>query len=61
LRRIREASLEEIAAVKGLNAELAATIRRHLDELAALLDSEDENGAGRAIEEELRGGESPAP
>jgi excinuclease ABC subunit C len=41
LRRIREASPAEIAAVKGLNAEVAATIRRHLDEMAALLDGEE--------------------
>ncbi|MGH7985358.1 MAG: excinuclease ABC subunit UvrC, partial [Candidatus Binataceae bacterium] len=38
LRRIREASVEEIAKVKGVNEDLAAEIRRHLDMMAALLD-----------------------
>jgi excinuclease ABC subunit C len=38
LRKIREASLEELASVKGVNLELAAEIRRHLDSMAALLD-----------------------
>jgi hypothetical protein len=41
LRRIREASLAELAAVKGVNAELAAEIRRHLDLMSALLDQEE--------------------
>ena len=41
LRRIREASLVELAAVKGVNAELAAEIRRHLDLMSALLDQEE--------------------
>jgi excinuclease ABC subunit C len=41
LRRIREASVEDIAAVKGVNLELAAEIRRHLDQMAALLDREE--------------------
>ncbi len=41
LRRIREASLEEIAQVKGLNQDLAAEIRRHLDAMSALLDQEE--------------------
>jgi len=41
LRRIREASLPELAAVKGVNAELAAEIRRHLDLMSALLDQEE--------------------
>jgi excinuclease ABC subunit C len=45
LRRIREASLEKIAEVKGLNRELAAEIRRHLDAMAALLDREEGDGA----------------
>src|SRR5208282_5374110 len=38
LRRIREASLPQLAAVKGVNAELAAEIRKHLDMMSALLD-----------------------
>ena len=38
LRRIREATVEEIAVVKGLNRELAAEVRRHLDTMSALLD-----------------------
>ena len=31
----------ELAAVKGVNAELAAEIRRHLDLMSALLDQEE--------------------
>ncbi|WP_333651147.1 helix-hairpin-helix domain-containing protein, partial [Candidatus Binatus sp.] len=41
LKRIREATTDEIAAVKGLNRELATEIRRHLDEMTALLDVEE--------------------
>jgi excinuclease ABC subunit C len=41
LKRIREATVDEIAAVKGLNRDLAAAIRRHLDEMSALLDREE--------------------
>ena len=41
LRRIREATVEDIAQVKGMNRDLAAKIRAHLDEMAALLDSEE--------------------
>jgi excinuclease ABC subunit C len=41
LKRIREATVDEIAEVKGLNRELAAEIRRHLDEMTALLDVEE--------------------
>ena len=41
LRRIRQASPEEIAGVKGLNRELADEIRRHLDAMAVLLDQEE--------------------
>src|ERR1700688_1048968 len=41
LRRVREARLEEIEAVKGLNSEVAATVRRHLDAMASLLDREE--------------------
>ncbi len=45
LKRIREATVDEIAAVKGLNRELASEIRRHLDEMTALLDVEESGGA----------------
>jgi excinuclease ABC subunit C len=45
LKRIREATVDEIAAVKGLNRELAAEIRRHLNEMTALLDVEESAGA----------------
>ena len=41
LRRIREASLEGLAAVKGVNLELATAIRRHLDMMTGLLDQEE--------------------
>jgi DNA repair protein RadC len=41
LRRIREASVEQLALVKGVNRELAAEIRRHLDAMSALLDQEE--------------------
>jgi len=41
LRRIREASAEQLALVKGVNHELAAEIRRHLDSMSALLDQEE--------------------
>jgi NAD-dependent DNA ligase len=41
LRRIRLASLPELASVKGVNTELAAEIRRHLDLMSALLDQEE--------------------
>ncbi|HYL60780.1 MAG TPA: helix-hairpin-helix domain-containing protein, partial [Candidatus Acidoferrales bacterium] len=41
LRRIRDATAEELASVKGLNRDLASAIRRHLDEMSTLLDSEE--------------------
>ncbi|MGD0075828.1 MAG: excinuclease ABC subunit UvrC [Candidatus Binataceae bacterium] len=41
LKRIREASLEELSAVKGVNRDLAAVIRRELDAMASMLDSEE--------------------
>ena len=41
LRRIREASLPQLANVKGVNEELAAEIRKHLDLMSALLDQEE--------------------
>jgi excinuclease ABC subunit C len=39
LRKIREAGADEIALVKGFTPDLAAAVRRHLDEAAALLDT----------------------
>jgi len=41
LRRIREASVEQLALVKGVNPELAAEIRNHLATMTALLDQEE--------------------
>ncbi len=41
LRRIREATVDDIAQVKGMNRDLATKIRVHLDEMAALLDREE--------------------
>jgi excinuclease ABC subunit C len=41
LRRIREATVEDIAQVKGMNRDMAMRIRSHLDEMAALLDREE--------------------
>jgi excinuclease ABC subunit C len=41
LRRIREASIDQLALVNGVNKELAAEIRRHLDSMTALLDQEE--------------------
>ncbi len=41
LKRIRAASAEEIAQVKGINRDLAAAVRRDLDEMTAVLDSEE--------------------
>jgi excinuclease ABC subunit C len=58
LKRIREASLDEIAAVKGFNAELAAAIRRHLEAMAALLDSVEREDAAVPEQGELL---APAP
>ena len=49
LKRIREATVDEIAAVKGLNRDLAAEIRRHLDEMTALLDVEEVRDAADQI------------
>ncbi len=46
LKRIQEASIEEIAQVKGINLDLAAEIRRHLDAMASIID--------RAMQEEAR-------
>ena len=57
LKRIREATTDEIAAVKGLNRELAAEIRRHLDEMTALLDVEEVKDAADQMALPL---ESPA-
>jgi excinuclease ABC subunit C len=41
LRRIREATVEQLASVKGVNLDLAAEIRRHLDMMKSLLDQEE--------------------
>src|SRR5215475_13246442 len=41
LRRIRLASPEQLALVKGVNRELAREIRNHLDTMSALLDQEE--------------------
>jgi excinuclease ABC subunit C len=41
LRRIREASVEQLALVKGVNPELATEIRNHLATMTALLDQEE--------------------
>jgi len=49
LRRIREASADEIAAVKGLNRELAAEVRRHLDEMRALIDVDEAVEPGETL------------
>ena len=52
LKRIRAASAEEIAQVKGINRDLAAAVRRDLDEITAVLDSEEraEESASREVE-----------
>ena len=60
LKRIREASADEIAAVKGLNRELAAEIRRHLDEMTALLDVEEVADASDQIALPLESPSIPA-
>jgi excinuclease ABC subunit C len=41
LKRIRAASAEELAQVKGINRDLAAVVRRDLDAMAVVLDSEE--------------------
>jgi len=41
LKRIRAASEEELAQVKGINRELAAAVRRDLDAMTPVLDSEE--------------------
>ncbi len=47
LKKIREATVEEIAAVKGMNRELAGEIRRYLDAMASLLDADEGDEAGQ--------------
>jgi len=42
LKRIRQATSEEIARVKGMNPGLASEIRRYLDETAGLSESDDD-------------------
>ncbi|MGH7906485.1 MAG: excinuclease ABC subunit UvrC [Candidatus Binataceae bacterium] len=64
LKRIREAGPEEIARVKGLNRELAAEIRRHLDSVAALMDLEerqDETFGDSVIDETGRDSQAADP
>ncbi len=41
LKRIRAASVEELAQVKGINRDLAETVRRDLEAMAAVLDKEE--------------------
>ena len=45
LRRIREASLDQIAQVKGINAELAGVIRRELDAMASMIDNDESSAS----------------
>jgi excinuclease ABC subunit C len=47
LKKIREATVEEIAAVKGMNRELAGEIRRYLDAMAALFDADERDEPGQ--------------
>jgi excinuclease ABC subunit C len=61
LKRIREASLQEIAAVKGFNADLAAAIRRHLEAMAALLDTVEREDAAAPEQGELLAPAPPGP
>lgn len=48
LKKIREATVEEIAGAKGMNRELAATVRRHLDAMASLFENEDREAGEQA-------------
>src|SRR6266481_4999055 len=41
LKRIRAASTDEIAVVKGMNRELAAEVRRYLDTMGAMLEEQE--------------------
>jgi hypothetical protein len=41
LKRIRAASADEIAVVKGMNRELAAEVRRYLDTMGAMLEEQE--------------------
>src|SRR6267143_1321506 len=41
LKKIRSASAEEIAVVKGMNRELAAEVRRYLDTMGAMLEEQE--------------------
>jgi excinuclease ABC subunit C len=41
LKRIRAASVDEIAVVKGMNRELAAEVRRYLDTMGAMLEEQE--------------------
>jgi len=55
LKRIRAASAEELAQVKGINRDLAAAVRRDLDEMTAVLDSEEQ--AEETARQEVQTGE----
>ncbi len=46
LKRIREATVEEIAGVKGMNRELAAEVHRHLETMSAPIDTEEPAAPG---------------
>jgi excinuclease ABC subunit C len=61
LRRIREATTDEIASVKGVNRELAAEIRRHLDEMTALLDREESAEPPEETSDAAPADKTPAP
>ena len=41
LKRIREATVDEFAVVKGMNRELAAEMRRYLDTMGAMLEEQE--------------------
>jgi len=58
LKRIRAASAEELAQVRGINAALAAAIRRDLDAMTPVLDSEEK--AEETAREEADAGEMAA-
>lgn len=42
LKRIRQASVEQLAAVRGVNLELAGAVQRHLQAMGAVLDQEEQ-------------------
>jgi len=55
LKRIRAATVEELAQVRGINRDLAAAVRRDLDAMTAVLDSEER--AEDAARQEAHSGE----